>query len=120
MAAPRLRAPPPGLVPPVGRGVPRRLDGRVGRGVQERSPLAGRIAADIKEARPARAKRSDVLLAVDDAARAAALVPTLGLLDQPAAPKREPLLAGKRPRTERFEVDSARQAPKPPPLEPQE
>ena len=35
------------------------------------------------------------MLVVGDATRAAALVPTLGLLNQPPPPEREPLLAGK-------------------------
>jgi len=78
---------------------------------QKRQSLDRRVAADIEEDRSAGAERSEVLVAVGDAAGAPALVPTLGLLDQPAPPEREPLLAGERARREPLEVDPARQAP---------
>src|SRR6266542_281716 len=75
------------------------------RGDQQRQSLDRRVAADIEEDRAAGPEGSELLLAIGDAAGAAALAPALGLLDQPAPPERKPLLAGNRPRPERFEVD---------------
>src|SRR5262245_46058583 len=71
---------------------------------QKRQPLDGRVAADIDEDRPRGAEGSEILLAVGDAAGAAAFVPTLWLVDQPAPPEREPLPAGERAPPEHLEV----------------
>src|SRR6266540_3717307 len=90
------------------------------RGDQKRESLDRRVAADIDEDRSAGTEGREVVVAVADAAWTAALVPTLWLLDQPAPPEREPLLADERARREPLEVDPARQAPKPPRVEPQE
>src|SRR5438876_603253 len=81
---------------------------------QERQPFDGGVAADIDEDRSAAAEGSEVLVAVGDAAGAAALVPAARLFNEPAPPEREPLLAGKRARRELLQLDPARQAAKPP------
>src|SRR5215471_14902365 len=73
---------------------------------QKRQPLDRRVAADVDEDRPGGAEGSEVVLAVGDAAGAAAFVPTLWLLEQPAPPEREPFPAGGRARPEPLEVDA--------------
>jgi hypothetical protein len=71
---------------------------RTGMGAdQERQTLDRRVATDVEEDRAAGSEGSEVLVTVGDAPRLPALIPAAGLLDQPAAPKREPLGSRKRP-----------------------
>src|SRR5207249_10928491 len=60
---------------------------------------------------------SELLVAVGDAPRPPALVPAARPLDQPAAPKREPLLFCERSPREALKLDAAREATQPRPLE---
>src|SRR6266516_1118661 len=64
------------------QGAAERLERARVRGDQKRQPLDRRVAADIEEDRAAGAEGNELLLAVGDAAGAAALAPALGLLDQ--------------------------------------
>src|SRR5213592_396963 len=84
---------------------------------QERQALDRREATDVEEDRAAGPKGSELLVPVGDAPRPAALVPAARLLDQPAAPKREPLVFRELLPREALELDAAREAAQPPPLE---
>src|SRR6266516_5701474 len=59
---------------------------------QERQALDRREASDVEEDRAAGPEGGELLVTVGDAPRPAALVPAARLLDQPATPKREPLV----------------------------
>src|SRR5947208_5585661 len=82
---------------------------------QERQALDRRVATDVEEDRAAGPEGSELLVAVGDAPRPSALVPAARLLDQPAAPKREPLLLRKRSPREALKLDAARKSPQPRP-----
>src|SRR6266511_5357419 len=84
---------------------------------QERQALDRSVATDIEEDRSAGPEGSELLVAVGDAPRLPALVPAARLLDEPAAPKGEPLLFGERSPREALELDAAREAAQPRPLE---
>src|SRR2546430_17060704 len=68
------------------------LDGTCVGADQERQALDRRVATDVEEDRPAGPEGGELLVTVGDAPRPTALVPAPRLLDQPAAPKREPLV----------------------------
>src|SRR6266536_732879 len=84
---------------------------------QERQALDRRVATDVEEDRAAGPEGSELLVAVGDAPRPPALVPAARLLDQPAAPKREPLLLRERSPREALKLDATREAAQPRPLE---
>jgi hypothetical protein len=84
---------------------------------QERQALDRRVATDVEEDRAAAPEGRELLVTVGDAPRPAALVPAARLLDQPAAPKREPLVFRERSPREALELDAAREAAQLRPLE---
>src|SRR5882724_2639513 len=93
------------------------LDGtRVGAD-QERQALDRRVTTDVEEDRAAGPEGRELLVTVGDAPRPTALVPAARLLDQPATPKREPLVFRERSPREALEFDAAREAAHPRPLE---
>ena len=59
----------------------------------------------------------ELLVGVGDAAGPTALIPAARLLDEPAAPEREPLPGRERPRRKALQLDAARQAAQLRPLE---
>ena len=75
---------------------------------QQRHPLDLGEPAHVEEHRAARAERLEVRVGVGHAARLARLVPAERLLHQPAAPVREPLLAGERTPVEPLRVEAVR------------
>jgi hypothetical protein len=86
------------------------LDGpRVGAD-QERETLDSRVATDVEEDRAAGLEGSELLVSVGDAPRSTALIPAARLLDEPAAPKRKPLLAQEWSPREALALDAAREA----------
>src|SRR5207248_712139 len=72
--------------------------------------LDRRVATDVEEDRAAGPEGRELLVTVGDAPRPTALIPAARLLDQPAAPKREPLLFYERSLREALELDAAREA----------
>jgi hypothetical protein len=77
---------------------------------QERQALDRRVATDAEEGRAAGPEGGELLVTVGDAPRPTALVPAARLLDQPAAPKREPLVFRERSPREALKLDAAREA----------
>src|SRR5436190_15745581 len=84
---------------------------------QERQALDRRVTTDVEEDRAAGPEGSELLVTVGDAPRSTALVPATRLLDQPAAPKSEPLVFREQSRREALELDPAREAAQLGPLE---
>jgi hypothetical protein len=84
---------------------------------QERQTLDRRVATDVEEDRAAGPEGSELLVSVGDAPRSTALIPTTRLLDEPAAPKREPLVGRERLPPEALVLNAARDAAQLRPLE---
>src|SRR5436189_6398359 len=93
------------------------LDSTRVRADQERKALDRRVATDVEENWAAGSEGDELLVMVGDAARPPALIPPARLLDEPAAPKRQPLLSREWSPREALELDAARKAAQLRPLE---
>src|SRR6266516_1331616 len=89
------------------RGLAEPLDGTRVRADQEREALDRRVATDVEEDRAAGPEGRELLVTVGDAPRPTALIPAARLLDQPAAPKRKPLVYRKWSPQEALKLDAA-------------
>src|SRR5213076_138893 len=74
---------------------------------QEREALDRRVATDVEEDRAGGSEGRELLVTVGDAPRPTALIPAARLLDQPAAPKRQPFVFREWSPREALELDAA-------------